>query len=47
MIRHILKDGTEVPDIKDKVIKAKDFPALYEAINRISKGGDQRKHEAI
>lgn len=48
MIKHILKDGTEVSDITGKVIKAKDFPILYETINRISKkGGDHKKNEAV
>ena len=40
MIHHILKDGTEVDDITGKVIKAEDFPVLYEVINRIQKEGD-------
>lgn len=39
MIYHILKDGTEVDDITGKVIKAEDFPVLYEVINRIQKEG--------
>ena len=39
MIHHILKDGTEVDDITGKVIKAEDFPVLYEVINRIQKEG--------
>lgn len=38
MVRHILKDGTEVKDIKGKVIKASEFRTLYEVINRIQKG---------
>lgn len=41
MIHHILKDGTEVDDITGKVIKAEDFPVLYEVINRIQKEGTE------
>lgn len=36
MIRHILKDGTEVDDITGKVIKAEQHPVLYEVISKIS-----------
>lgn len=39
MIYHVLKDGTVVPDVKGHVIKADDFPVLYETINRIQKEG--------
>lgn len=40
-IHHILKNGTEVKDIKGHLIKAEEFPVLYEVINRIQKkGGD-------
>jgi hypothetical protein len=39
-IKHILKDGTEVPDIAGRVIKADEFPVLYEVVNRIQKEGD-------
>ena len=40
-IHHILKDGTEVKDIKGHLIKADEFPVMYEVINRIQKkGGD-------
>ncbi|WP_298535752.1 hypothetical protein [uncultured Methanobrevibacter sp.] len=39
-IKHILKDGTQIDDIAGKVIKADQFPVLYEAINRINKAGD-------
>lgn len=45
-VRHILKDGTEVSDIKDHVINAKEFPALYEVINRIQKQ-ERQKHESV
>lgn len=40
MIRHILKDGTEVPQVAGMVVKAEDFPLVYEIISRIQKGGD-------
>lgn len=41
MVKHVLKDGTEVEDIKGKVIKASEFRTLYEVINRIQrKAGD-------
>ena len=36
-IHHILKDGTEVKDIKGHLIKADEFPVMYEVINRIQK----------
>lgn len=39
-IKHVLKDGTEVSDISGHVIKAKDYPVLYEVVNRIQKEGD-------
>ena len=39
-IHHILKNGTEVDDIQGHMIKAEEFPVLYEVINRIQKGGD-------
>lgn len=46
MIRHVLKDGTAVASIDGHVIKADQFPVLYEVINRISKEGDE-KNEAV
>lgn len=39
-IKHVLKDGTQVSDISGHVIKAKDYPVLYEVVNRIQKEGD-------
>ena len=36
-VKHILKDGREVQDIENKVIKVDDFKPLYEAIKRIQK----------
>lgn len=47
MIHHILKDGTEVDDITGKVIKAEDFPVLYEVINRIQKEGDTKTNGTV
>lgn len=38
MIRHVLKDGTEVKTIEGRLIKADDFRQLYEVIGRIQKG---------
>lgn len=37
MIRHVLKDGRTVDSIEGHVIKADQFPVLYEVIERISK----------
>ena len=45
MIRHILKDGTEVDDITGKVIQADEFETLYQVINRIQE--KEQKHEAV
>ena len=44
-IHHVLKDGTQVDDIAGKVIKADQFPVLYEVVNRIQKEGRQTQHE--
>jgi len=44
-IKHLLKDGTQIDDIAGKVIKASDFPVLYEVVNRINKAGDV--HETV
>lgn len=46
MIRHILKDGTEVADVAGKVIKAEEHTVLYEVINRINEEG-RRKNETV
>lgn len=46
MIRHILKDGTEVPDISGHVIKAAEHVVLYEVINRIQKK-ERNQHETV
>lgn len=45
MIRHILKDGTEVNSIKGVVIKADQFPQVYRVIERIEERG--KTDEAI
>lgn len=45
MVRHILKDGTEVEDITGKIIKASEFRTLYEVINRIEKEGEKQTNE--
>ena len=47
MIKHVLKDGTEVNDIKGHVIKASDYPLLYEVINRIQKEGEKKSNEVV
>lgn len=43
MIRHILKDGTEVDDIKGMVIKASEHKVLYEIINKIQQKEDSNE----
>lgn len=35
MIHHILKDGTEIPDIAGYVLKQEDNEALYQVIEQI------------
>ena len=42
MIYHILKDGTAVDSIEGLMIKADDFPVLYETINRIMEEGEMK-----
>jgi hypothetical protein len=44
-IKHVLKDGTQVDDITGKVIKADQYPVLYEAINRMQKEGIEQQDE--
>lgn len=44
MIRHILKDGTEVTDISGHVIKAEQFEVLYQIIDGIN---ERVNHEAL
>lgn len=45
MIHHVLADGTVVPDITGMVIKADDFPLVYEVISKIQKEGDTNNHQ--
>lgn len=40
MIKHVLKDGTEVDDITGYVIRIDDHEALYKLIDLISKKGN-------
>lgn len=40
-VRHVLKDGTEVPSVEGKVIKADDFRTMYEVIIRITMKEDE------
>jgi hypothetical protein len=40
MIKHVLKDGSVVDSIEGHMIKAADYPVLYEVVNRIQKEGD-------
>ena len=47
MIYHVLKDGTVVPDVQGHMIKAEDFPALYETINRIQQKEGVEKNAAV
>ena len=39
-IRHVLKDGTELPDITGHVVKASEHGDLFEALDRMKKEGD-------
>ncbi|WP_458397863.1 BOW99_gp33 family protein [Anaerotignum sp.] len=43
-IHHILKDGTEVPNITGHVIKADEFETLYQVVNRIN---ERTQHESV
>lgn len=46
MIKHVLKDGRQVDTVEGHVIKADQYPVLYEVINRINQEeGDQSKHD--
>lgn len=47
MIRHVLKDGTEVSEITGHVIKADQFEVLYEVINRIGKKVKEQSNETV
>ena len=44
MIRHILRNGTVLQDIKGHVVKREDVPEIYEIrerMNKEEKNGDQ------
>ena len=36
MIKHFLKDGTQVDSVEGIVIKQKDFPELYKIIEKMN-----------
>ena len=36
MIKHFLKDGTQVDSIEGIVVKQKDFPELYKLIEKMN-----------
>ena len=42
MVRHILKNGKEVKDIKGHLIKRKDAPRVYEILEQKGDSNDQR-----
>ena len=44
ILHHILKDGTEVPDVTGYVVKADEFDTMYQVINRIN---ERINHEAV
>lgn len=44
-IHHVLKDGTKVDSIEGHMIKAKDFPVLYEIVIKINQ--KEQKHETV
>ena len=47
MVRHILKDGTEVKDIKGHVVKIEDAQSIYTLIEQINrKGKGNGKHSS-
>lgn len=46
-IKHVLKDGTKVDSIEGHVIKADEFPLLYEVVNRINNRKDQKKNAVV
>lgn len=37
MIKHVLKDGTEVPSIRGKVVKEHEAKAVYALIEKINR----------
>ena len=44
VLHHILKDGTEVPDVTGHVIRANEFDTMYEVVNRIN---ERINHAAV
>ena len=45
-IKHVLKDGTKVDSVEGHVIKAEDFPLLYEVMDRINRK-DQKQNAVV
>lgn len=43
MIRHILKDGTAIADITGHLVKRKDCPEAYAAMERMATNDNSRK----
>lgn len=43
MIRHFLKNGTEVPDITGHVVRREDVPILYQMLERGIHGLDKHR----
>lgn len=43
MIRHILKDGTVATDITGHLVKRKDCPGAYAAMERMTTNDNSRK----
>ena len=44
MVKHILKDGTQVNDISGVVITQEQFPLVYRIIDKIGRG---EKYETV
>lgn len=45
MVRHILKNGTELKDIKGHIVKIEDAQSVYALIEQINqKGKENGKH---
>lgn len=45
MVRHHLKDGTILTDIRGHVVKKEDAPLAYELIERMNRERMNRAHE--
>ena len=43
MIKHFLKDGTQVESVAGIVIKQEDFPGVYELIDRMNERLEKEK----